>query len=287
MLDKQMRLEELLGREVTIRWFEGVALIQAVCRQLLAHEGHHDAFPTAAEILLAADGNVAAMHASGRTAVRTAAQLLARMLSEDVPVRLRLIVAQATGADTAYPTLEEFSTALAYFERPDSNQVLRALFERAMAAPVRAAATEPSCCAIGRAGRGVPGPVTYSDAHLRLVVGAAVTAACVLAAWLGASAVDYSRLGVAFTSLAGSGSSSASACGRTGKDEISRGRHRGQEPRPTHGGVRTHAESVRPPSQMRDQPRRPAAAERATDRATAARTAATARTLFRSRRCCR
>ena len=39
MLDKQMRLEELLGREVTIRWFEGVALIQAVCRQLLAHDG--------------------------------------------------------------------------------------------------------------------------------------------------------------------------------------------------------------------------------------------------------
>ena len=38
MLDKQMRLEELLGRELTIRWFEGVALIQAVCRQLLAHD---------------------------------------------------------------------------------------------------------------------------------------------------------------------------------------------------------------------------------------------------------
>ena len=140
MLDTQMRLEELLGREVTIRWFEGVALIQAVCRQLLAHGGHHDTFPTAAEILLASDGNVVAMHATGRTAVRTAAQHLARMLSEDVPVRLRLIVAQATGADTAYPTLEDFSTALAYFERPDSNQVLKALFERAMAAPVRAAA---------------------------------------------------------------------------------------------------------------------------------------------------
>ena len=110
MVEKQMRLEEMLGREMTIRWFEGVALIQAVCRQLLAHERHHDAFPTAAEILLAADGTVATLHASGRTAVRTAAQLLSRMLSEDVPVRLRLIVAQATGADTAYPTLEEFST---------------------------------------------------------------------------------------------------------------------------------------------------------------------------------
>ena len=66
------------------------------------------------------------------------------MLSEDVPVRLRLIVAQATGADTAYPTVEEFSNALAYFERPDCSQVLRALFERAMAAPARTNAAEPT-----------------------------------------------------------------------------------------------------------------------------------------------
>ncbi len=208
MLEKQMRVEELLGREVTIRWFEGVALIQAVCRQLGPHEGLHDVFPTAAEIALSADGTVVALYPTGRTAVRTAAQLLARMLGEDVPVRLRLIVAQATGADTAYPTLEEFSTALAYFERPDGTDVLRALFERAVVAPVRAVTPEQASAP----------PLTPEDqyqdrsrtrTHLRLVVGAAVTAMCVLAAWLGASAVDYSRLGVAFSSLT-SGASSPS-----------------------------------------------------------------------------
>ena len=272
MLDKQMRLEELLGREVTIRWFEGVTLIQAVCRQLLAHEGHHDAFPTAAEILLAADGTVATMHASGRTAVRTAAQLLGRMLSEDVPVRLRLIVAQATGADTAYPTLDEFSAALAYFERPDSNQVLRALFERAMAAPARETAAAEAAAA----------PVAlpeeeYQDqsrkrTHLRLVVGAAVTAACVLAAWLGASAVDYSRLGVAFTSLAGSSSSGGSltpAASRTKSAEVG-----------TAGGAASDARrgSGRPPERSATRTgARPAAkpptAERAAGRVTAERSA--------------
>lgn len=209
MLEKQMRLEEMLGRDVTIRWFEGVSLIQAVCRQLLAHEKHHDAFPTAAEILLAADGTVATLHASGRTAVRTAAQLLSRMLSEDVPVRLRLIVAQATGADTAYPTVEEFSNALAYFERPDCSQVLRALFERAMAAPARTNAAEPT------AAPPLVAEEEFQDrprtrTHLRLVVGAAVTASCILAAWFGGSAVGYSRLAVAFTTLAGSASSSPS-----------------------------------------------------------------------------
>ena len=86
------------------------------------------------------------------------------MLSEDVPVRLRLIVAQATGADTAYPTLEDFSTALAYFERPDSNQVLKALFERAMAAPVRAAAEMPDASPWILPEEEVPGPVARSDA---------------------------------------------------------------------------------------------------------------------------
>ena len=58
MLEKQMRLEELLGREVTIRWYEGVPIIQAVCRQLIGHDGEKDVFPNAMEILLAADGTV-------------------------------------------------------------------------------------------------------------------------------------------------------------------------------------------------------------------------------------
>ena len=268
MVDKQMRLEELLGRELTIRWFEGVALIQAVCRQL-AHEGHHDTFPTAAEILLAADGNVVATHASGRTAVRTAAQLLARMSSEDVPVRLRLIVAQATGADTAFPTLEEFSTALAYFERPDSTQLLRALFERAMAAPVRQSSTEPAAVPLILPEEELQDR-SRTRTHLRLVVGAAVTAACVLAAWFGGSAVGYSRLGVAFTALAGSGSSSPSRASSSPKAKATAvGTVGGAASDARRGAARTAERAVdrtgaRPAA-------KPAAAERATDRAAAAR----------------
>ena len=270
MLEKQMRLEEMLGREMSIRWFEGVALIQAVCRELLAHEGDHDVFPTAAEILLAADGTVAAVHPSGRTAVRIAARLLARMLSEDVPVRLRLIVAQATGAEAAYPTLKEFSTELAYFERPDGSQVLRALFERAMAAPARTTAAEPTAAPSVTQEEEVVQDPSRARTRLRLVVGAAVTAACVLAAWLGASAVDYSRLGVAFTSLAGSGSSGTSRAAASSKTKSAavgtvggaasnarRGSARAAEHSATGTGARPAA--------------KPAAAERTTDRVTAAR----------------
>ena len=49
-------------------------------------------------------------------------------------------MAQATGAETAYPSLDDLSGALAYFERPDENQILRALFERGAAAPIRTVA---------------------------------------------------------------------------------------------------------------------------------------------------
>ena len=72
MLEKQMRLEDLLGREVTIRWFEGVALIQAVCRQLLgARWRDSDVFPNGSRKSCSRrTGPSPASTASGRTAVR-------------------------------------------------------------------------------------------------------------------------------------------------------------------------------------------------------------------------
>ena len=139
MLATQMRVDDLLGRDLMIHWFEGVALVQAVCRnQLDRHTA--DVFPNASEMLLHLDGTVSCLAATSRGAVSTAARLLSRMLSEDVPVRLRLIVTQAAAAESPYPTLADFSNALAYFERPDGQKVLQGLAERAMAAPMRPAA---------------------------------------------------------------------------------------------------------------------------------------------------
>ena len=206
MFENQLRVEDLLGRDLTVRWFEGVALIQAVCRdQLERHTA--DVFPMAAEILLHLDGTVTCLSSSSRGAVTTAARLLSRMLSEDVPVRLRLIVTQATGVETPYPTLVDFTNALAYFERPDGQKVLQGLAERAMTAPLRPmTAQEPDGSEPVR-----PLPRESSEelppprSNLRLVVGATVTAACVGAAFLGASALDYGRFEVALAGLGLSG----------------------------------------------------------------------------------
>jgi hypothetical protein len=139
-MPEQIRLDDLLARDLDVRWFEGVALIQAVCRQTTTRRAAASGFPSAAEILLDATGAVSAPSpGAGGTAVAAAGHLLARMLTDDVPVRLRLLVTQATAAAGGYGTLEEFSTALSYFERPDGQQVLKGLFDRAVVAGRRAA----------------------------------------------------------------------------------------------------------------------------------------------------
>jgi hypothetical protein len=55
------------------------------------------------------------------------------MLGESAPVRLRLLVTQATAADAA-GSLLEFSDSLAYFERPNPEAILRSLHARALVA---------------------------------------------------------------------------------------------------------------------------------------------------------
>jgi hypothetical protein len=142
-MEEQIRLDDLLARDLDVRWFEGVALIQAVCRQTTTRRAPASGFPSAAEILLDATGAVSAPSpGAGGTAVAAAGHLLARMLTDDVPVRLRLLVTQATAAAGGYATLEEFSTALSYFERPDGQEVLKSLFDRAAGAPRRSADIE-------------------------------------------------------------------------------------------------------------------------------------------------
>jgi hypothetical protein len=128
-------LDDLLARDVSVQWFEGVALVQALCRQLSAASGSDGVFPGASQIRLLSDGTVTFEGAAATRSAPAAGHLLARMLSDDAPVRLRLLVTQATAEDSASGTLRELSESLAYFERPNSESILSALHARAIAAP--------------------------------------------------------------------------------------------------------------------------------------------------------
>ena len=140
-MQKQFRLDDLLARDVSAQWFEGVAIVQLICRQLRAH-GRDAGFPRPADILVGHGGSVSIAGESTGDPVPAAAHLLALMLSDDVPVRLRLAVSQATTSG-GYASLAEFSAALAYFERPYPESIVEAFRERAMSASPRAISQAP------------------------------------------------------------------------------------------------------------------------------------------------
>ena len=137
MMQNHIRLDDLLARDVGARWFEGVAVIQLVCRQLLAQPSSSSGFPRAADILIGPGGSISVARESAGNPVQAAAHVLALMLSDDVPVRLRLAVSQATASASGYSSLAEFSEALAYFERPGPESIVDALRQRALLAPPR------------------------------------------------------------------------------------------------------------------------------------------------------
>lgn len=138
-----LRLDDLLARDVAVEWFEGVAILQLTCRALRAQGGSGSGFPSAADILVGPGGSIAISGQPAGNGVQAAAHLLARMLSDDVPVRLRLAVSQATAVESAYASLAEFSEALAYFERPNPEAIIDALRQRALPAAPRQAAAQP------------------------------------------------------------------------------------------------------------------------------------------------
>ena len=135
MSHDQIRLDDLLARDVSVQWFEGVALVQALCRQLAPRSGADDMFPGVSQITFASDGTVTIGGVAATRAVPEAGHLLARMRSDDAPVRLRLLVTQATAEDATSGSLHEFSESLAYFERPNPEAILSALHARAAVAP--------------------------------------------------------------------------------------------------------------------------------------------------------
>lgn len=128
----RIALDDLLGRNLTVQWFEGVAIVQGVCRQLLADASSERGFPSLAGVYVCANGGIEVEGtASPSQSVAAAGHALTQMLGEDAPVRLRLVATQATAGESGYQSLQQFSDEVAYFERPDPEGILRALHSRA------------------------------------------------------------------------------------------------------------------------------------------------------------
>ena len=176
----QIRLDDVLGRATDVQWFEGIAVVQLICRTWRAQGMNDSSFPGAADVIIGPGGSVAVTGALPGHAVQAAAHLLARMLSDDVPVRLRLAVSQATATDAAYPSLDAFSEELRYFERPNLEGIVERVRQRALRAAPRAVAPLPP--PVEAPAQRKEAPASSAPAAKRRVGGWAIVALTVSAA---------------------------------------------------------------------------------------------------------
>jgi hypothetical protein len=77
---------------------------------------------------------------SGHPVRRLGLVLGALLQTQGTPAELRLFVSRATSEPPLYQTVDEFSSALAYFERPDRPQILRDVYEKVAHGPALPAA---------------------------------------------------------------------------------------------------------------------------------------------------
>ena len=129
-------LDDLMTRDVAVEWFESVALVQAVCKEIIEAGKEPDGFPTAADLLLQPDGSIGVMRiAAGEDAARAAARMITNLGGGPFPVQLRLALSQAAAGEPATSTLRAFSDTLRFFERPNPQDILQHLYKRVSTAP--------------------------------------------------------------------------------------------------------------------------------------------------------
>ena len=126
-------LARLNESAIRIEWFEAVAIIQELCRSLADSSSDSSGRPLnashvevdrAGSVLLTREGHLSSV------TVRQVGELLRGLLADDIPVPLRLALSQSVSEPPFYPSVMSFSQALAYFERPNRNALIQAVYNR-------------------------------------------------------------------------------------------------------------------------------------------------------------
>lgn len=132
--ENALTLSDILRRNVVIEWFEGVALVRAIIDRL--NSSSSSSVPELHQVELSSSGRVDLTGGSSTDEpVRRLGQLLqATFGRSDPPVQLRLMISQATAPTPAFASVREFDEVLGYYERPNREASLQALYERAAAA---------------------------------------------------------------------------------------------------------------------------------------------------------
>jgi hypothetical protein len=122
-------LADALRDDFTRSWYEAVAIVQEVASRLAPGE----AVPLPDDLFLAPDGSLTfgfANEAAGNPVSDLAALLQKLLEGTQAPVPLRELAAENASADPKHTTIEGFSRALAFYERPARSNDIVALAGR-------------------------------------------------------------------------------------------------------------------------------------------------------------
>jgi hypothetical protein len=126
-----------------LHWYEAVAIIAELAGTMRA--GKLARVPTPSSVVITADGTllVSGPDTLEGSPPRELAGLLEGLLSQvSCPSELGQFVAQNVAEPPAHATLEDFADALAFFERPGRNELLKAVAGRATQVETEARAKE-------------------------------------------------------------------------------------------------------------------------------------------------
>ena len=118
---------------VVAEWHEAVAIVQELCRVLSVSSGDLEpADLNGDSVKIDGAGNVFGPSGlqDGPSVVRQTGELLRSILPKDFPVPLRLALSQSISTPPLYSTLNSFSQALEYFERPNRRAVIQGVYRR-------------------------------------------------------------------------------------------------------------------------------------------------------------
>jgi hypothetical protein len=124
----------MLERGVALEWYESVAIVAGLCAEVARRQGA--AVPAPQHVFLTEDGTIAVPdRSSGDSKPEALPKLLSRLLGLSAPPpRLRLFVVHATSPN-AVTSVEAFASELAFYERPDRLEILKAAYQRYVDTP--------------------------------------------------------------------------------------------------------------------------------------------------------
>ena len=136
-------LADVLALRVPVHWTEAVAVIEELSLVLLT-DGEPPAIPEAESILITAQGAVLIrLGAVGAQGVDAIGRMLNALLDPvTTPIPLRLFVAHSIGSDK-YRSLQAFAEALAYYGRPDRQELVQELYRRCLSSTTTLPADAP------------------------------------------------------------------------------------------------------------------------------------------------